>query len=598
MTPSRNRILDVLKEGFPRTAKDLACLASTGPSVVKGLYVAGALTKVALSPEPTVSDPDPNLKSVILSDTQAAAAKEVSSAVKTSGFSVSLLDGVPGSGKTEVYFEAIAEALRQGGQVVVMLPEIALSAQWLERFRIRFGTNPSVWHSDLTVSQRRHNWRAVAEGRARVVVGARSALFLPYLDLKLIIVDEEHDGAFKQEEGVIYNARDMAIVRAQLGQIPITLASATPSLETVINVSSGRYRGYELPVRHAGAKLPNIKAIDMIKSPPPRGQWLSPALTIAIKQTIAAGEQVLLFLNRRGYAPLTLCRTCGHRFQCPQCAAWLVEHRSAKRLQCHHCGFHITPPNGCPKCKAENSLVACGPGVERLAEEVKVLIPDIRMAIADSDNIKSPGAASKLVTRIENHEIDLIIGTQIIAKGYHFPLLTLVGVIDADLGLQGGDPRAAERTFQLLYQVAGRSGREGKPGRVMLQTYMPKHPVIQALLSGDKNQFIENEVKARREAMMPPFGRLVALIVSGPQEANVDYAAQALARSAPRDPNIIVLGPAPAPIALLRGQHRRRLLFKATKKTVVQPLIREWISQVKKYNKVRIQIDVDPMSFF
>jgi primosomal protein N' (replication factor Y) len=598
LTPARQRILDVLKDGPPRTASDLAHEAATGPGVVKGLYAAGALTKVSLSPHPIVSDPDPERKSVILSNVQATAAKKLSRAVKTSGYSVFLLDGVPGSGKTEVYFEAVAEALRQGGQVVVMLPEIALSAQWLKRFRIRFGTNPSLWHSGLTASQRRHNWRAVAEGRARVVVGARSALFLPYLDLKLIIVDEEHDGAFKQEEGVIYNARDMAVVRAQLGQIPITLASATPSLETIINVASGRYKGYELPVRHGGAKLPNIKAVNMIKSPPPRGKWLSPALTIAIKQTIAAGEQVLLFLNRRGYAPLTLCRTCGHRFQCPQCTAWLVEHRSSNRLECHHCGFHISPPNECPECKAENSLVACGPGVERLAEEIEALIPDIRMTIADSDNIQSPDAASDLVSRIEDHKIDLIIGTQLISKGYHFPLLTLVGVIDADLGLQGGDPRAAERTFQLLYQVAGRAGREEKPGRVMLQTYMPMHPVMQALLSGDKNQFIENETEARREAMMPPFGRLVALIVSGPMETNVDYAAQALARSAPRGPNITVLGPAPAPIALLRGRHRRRLLLKATKEIVVQPLIRQWISRAIKYNKVRIQIDVDPMSFF
>jgi primosomal protein N' (replication factor Y) len=598
MTPARKRILNVLKDGPPRTAKELASKAGTGSGVVKGMYESGALTKVFLTPEPIVCDPDPERKSIILSDAQALAAKGISNAVKSSGFSVSLLDGVPGSGKTEVYFEAVAEALRQGGQVVVMLPEIALSAQWLERFRIRFGTNPSVWHSDLTVGQRRHNWRAVAEGRARVVVGARSALFLPYLNLKLIVVDEEHDGAFKQEEGVIYNARDMAVVRAQLGQIPITLASATPSLETLINVSSGRYKGYQLPLRHAGAKLPNIRAVDMIKFPPPAGQWLSPALTNAIKHTIAVGEQVLLFLNRRGYAPLTLCRTCGHRFQCPQCTAWLVEHRSSNRLECHHCGFHISPPNECPECKAENSLVACGPGVERLAEEIEALIPDIRMTIADSDNIQSPDAASELVRRIEDHEIDLIIGTQIIAKGYHFPLLTLVGVVDADLGLQGGDPRAAERTFQLLYQVAGRAGREEKPGQVMLQTYMPMHPVMQALLSGDKNQFIENETKARREAMMPPFGRLVALIVSGPMESNVDYAAQALARSAPRNPNITVLGPAPAPIALLRGRHRRRLLLKATKETAVQPLIRQWISRVVKYNKVRIQIDVDPMSFF
>ncbi len=598
ITPARKRILEVLKDGAPRTAMDLARESLTGPSVIKGLYKAGALTQVALPHKPIFNNPDPDRKSVVLSDSQAIAATEISFAVKTSGFSVSLLDGVPGSGKTEVYFEAVAEALRQKGQVVVMLPEIALSAQWLDRFRIRFGSSPSVWHSNLTISQRRHNWRAVAEGQARVVVGARSALFLPFHNLKLIVIDEEHDGAFKQEEGVIYNARDMAVVRAQLGKIPIILASATPSLETVINVSSGRYKGFELSVRHAGAKLPDIKAIDMIKSPPQRGQWLSPSLTIAIKQTIAAGEQVLLFLNRRGYAPLTLCRNCGHRFQCPHCTAWLVEHRAAKHLQYHHCGFHISPPNECPECKAENSLVACGPGVERLAEEIKVLMPDIRVAIADSDNIQSPVAASKLLHRIGHHEIDLIIGTQIIAKGYHFPLLTLVGVIDADLGLQGGDPRAAERTFQLLYQVAGRAGREERPGQVMLQTYMPKHPVMQALLSGDKNQFIKNETKARREAMMPPFGRLVALIVSGPIETNVDYAAQALARSAPKDSNIIVLGPAPAPIALLRGRHRRRLLLKATKETPVQSLIKLWISRTVKYNKVRIQIDVDPMSFF
>ena len=598
MTPARQRIFDVLKDGPPHTAKDLAYEAATGPGVIKALCAVGALTKVFLSSKPIIDNPDPERKSVTLSDVQANVADKLSSAVKTSGFSVFLLDGVPGSGKTEVYFEAIAEALRQGGQVIVMLPEIALSAQWLERFRIRFGTNPSVWHSNLTASERRHNWRAIAEGRARVVVGARSALFLPYLDLKLIIVDEEHDGAFKQEEGVIYNARDMAVVRAQLGQIPIILASATPSLETIINVSNGRYKGYELPVRHGGAQLPNIKAVNMIKSPPPRGHWLSPVLTVAIKQTIASGEQVLLFLNRRGYAPLTLCRTCGHRFQCPQCTAWLVEHRSSSRLECHHCGFHISPPNECPECKAENSLVACGPGVERLAEEIETLMPDIRITIADSDNIQSPDAASNLVRQIEHHKIDLIIGTQLIAKGYHFPLLTLVGVIDADLGLQGGDLRAAERTFQLLYQVAGRAGREAKLGRVMLQTYMPMHPVMQALISGNKNQFITNEKEARREAMMPPFGRLVAIIVSGPMETNVDYTAQALAKSAPKGPNITVLGPAPAPIALLRGRHRRRLLLKATKEIVVQPLIRQWISRVVKYNKVRIQIDVDPLSFF
>ena len=598
ITPARQRILDVMTDGPPRTTTDIAREAATGPSVVKGLFEAGALTKVSLSPEPILANPDPARVGVELSEEQADAASHLMQAVHDRAFSVSLLDGVPGSGKTEVYFEAVAEALKMDGQVLVLLPEIALSAQWLARFQARFGTAPSVWHSDLTMAQRRHTWRAVSDGRAKVVVGARSALFLPFLDLKLIVVDEEHDGAFKQEEGVIYNARDMAVVRARLGNIPITLASATPSLETVVNVSAGRYTGYDLPVRHAGAALPDIKAVDMIKTPPPRGRWLSPQLAEAISETIAAGEQVLLFLNRRGYAPLTLCRTCGHRFQCPRCTAWLVEHRSAGRLQCHHCGFNILPPTECPECKTENSLVACGPGVERLAEEIELLLPDIRVSIAASDNIQSPKAAGTLIRQIEDHEIDLIIGTQIVAKGYHFPLLTLVGVIDADLGLQGGDPRAAERTFQLLYQVAGRAGRGDRPGRVLLQTYMPKHPVMKALLSGNKDQFIEMETKARQESMMPPFGRLVGLIVSGPDEQSVDYAAQALARSAPSGPNIHVLGPAPAPIALLRGRHRRRLLLKTSKETAVQPLVRQWLSRTERYKKVRIQIDVDPMSFF
>ncbi len=598
ITAARQRILELMADSPPRTATDIAREAATSPGVVKGLYDAGALTKVSLVAISAPDRPDPQRAGPVLSAEQASAAAQLVQAVRSSEYSVSLLDGVPGSGKTEVYFEAVAQALIEGGQVLVLLPEIALSAQWLERFRERFGAAPAVWHSDLTLAQRRNTWRDVITGQAKVVVGARSALFLPFENLKLIVVDEEHDGAFKQEEGVIYNARDMAVVRARLGNIPITLASATPSLESVVNAANGRYQLYGLPVRHAGAKLPDIKAIDMIKAPPPRGRWLSPRLADAIAETIGKGEQVLLFLNRRGYAPLTLCRTCGHRFQCPRCTAWLVEHRLAGRLQCHHCGFHITPPDKCPECQTENSLVACGPGVERLAEEIKTLIPDVRMTIAASDNIQSPRAAAELVRRIEDHEIDLIIGTQIVAKGYHFPLLTLVGVIDADLGLQGGDPRAAERTFQLLYQVSGRAGRGSKPGRVLIQTYMEKHPVMQALLSGDKETFIDIETKARRDAMMPPFGRLVSLIVSGTEEATVDQAALALARAAPTGKNLQVLGPAPAPFALLRGRHRRRLLLKTTKDIAVQPLVRQWLARAEHFKKVRVQVDVDPQSFF
>ncbi|MEK9726019.1 MAG: primosomal protein N', partial [Rhodospirillaceae bacterium] len=422
--------------------------------------------------------------------------------------------------------------------------------------------------------------------------------FLPFPDLGLIVVDEEHESAFKQEDGVIYNGRDMAVVRAQLGDIPIALVSATPSLETVVNAQGGRYAAIHLGVRHAGAVLPEIAAVDMLKTPPERGRWLSPPLIEAVTETLKAGEQALLFLNRRGYAPLTLCRKCGHRFQCPQCTAWLVEHRLAGRLQCHHCGFQTPPPEACPSCETADSLVACGPGVERLAEEVAQTFPDARTVIAASDNIHSPRAAAHLVAEIETHAVDIVIGTQIVAKGYHFPLLTLVGAVDADLGLQGGDLRAAERTYQLLYQVAGRAGRGAAPGRVLLQTYMAAHPVITALAAGDRDKFLAAERDAREATGMPPFGRLVALIVSGADEAAVDEGARALARTAPHNDKIRVLGPAPAPIALLRGRHRRRLLMKTARDVNVQTAVREWFRRARWPKKVRVQVDVDPYSFF
>jgi len=597
MTPTRKRVLEVLKEGPPRLANDLAREAATGSGVVKGLLESGALLKINLPGETPVPVPDPDHPAPELSPAQTEAADDLVAGVQNGEFKVTVLDGVPGSGKTEVYFQAVAEALRLGKQVLVLLPEIALSAQWLARFENRFGVEPGVWHSDLTMGQRRRTWRAVIEGRVPVVVGARSALFLPYKNLGLIVIDEEHESAFKQEDGVIYNGRDMGVVRAHLGNIPAVLASATPSLESVVNSDSGRYGLLHLPNRHGGAGLPDIELVDMLKAPPPRGRWLSPALAEAMTKTVANGEQVLLFLNRRGYAPLTLCRTCGYRFQCPRCTSWLVEHRLHARLQCHHCGFNIPLIDKCPECETENSLAACGPGVERLAEEVELLLPDIRIAIAASDNIASPRAAAELVRRIEDHEIDVIIGTQIVAKGYHFPLLTLVGVVDGDLGLQGGDLRAAERTYQLLYQVAGRAGREEKPGRVVVQTFMAKHPVMAAILSGDKTQFIEAETEARKQISMPPFGRLVALIVSGVNEMAVDDTARQLSRTAPNSTGVQVLGPAPAPFALLRGRHRRRLLLKASKDTQVQPMIRQWLAKTDWPNTVRVQVDVDPMSF-
>ncbi len=597
MTPARRRVLSVAADGLARTATELAREAATGTGVVGKLLGAGGLIEVQIPAAPAPAHPDPERPGPSLSAEQAQAAKQLAAAASAGRYSATLLEGVPGSGKTEVYFQAVAAALKRGRQVLVMLPEIALSAQWLARFFGRFGAPPVEWHSDLSPGQRRLAWRAVAEGRAKVVVGARSALHLPFPDLGLIVVDEEHDASYKQEDGVIYNARDMAVARACLGDIPVVLASATPSLETVVNAGSGRYRQLVLADRHAGAEMPEIDVIDMLADKPAPGRWLSPALERQLKETLAAGEQTMLFLNRRGYAPLTLCRTCGHRFQCPRCTSWLVEHRRAGQLQCHHCGFKIASPERCPQCEAEDSLVACGPGVERLAEEVAATFSGVRVELAASDTITSPRAAAKLVRRIEEHETDLIIGTQIIAKGYHFPLLTTVGVVDADLGLSGGDLRATERTYQLLYQVAGRAGRGTRPGRVLLQTYMAEHPVMAALTSGKRAQFLETEARARKVAQMPPFGRLVALIVSGRDEGAVDETARTLGRTAPGNEGVQVLGPAPAPLALLRGRHRRRLLMKAPKDINVQVIVRHWLGRSRWPSRVRVQVDVDPYSF-
>ena len=565
--------------------------------MVKGLADAGVLASVKVHPDNDWPQPNPAREGVTLSDAQRAAADNLCAGAGK-GFAVTLIDGVPGSGKTEVYFEAVAKALADGKQILVMLPEIALGAQWLARFRDRFGTEPAMWHSELTGARRRDTWRAVAEGKVRVVVGARSALFLPFRELGLIVVDEEHDGSFKQEDGVVYHARDMAVVRAQLEDIPAVLVSATPSLESVTNVKRERYGEVTLPARHGGADLAGIAVVDMRKEGPARGHWLSPKLAEALAETFEAGDQAMLFLNRRGYAPLTLCRTCGHRLQCPRCTAWLVEHRLVGRLQCHHCGFQTKPPEQCPNCEDKESMVPCGPGVERLAEEIQLLFPEARTVIAASDMVHGPKQAAELVRLIEEKEIDLVIGTQIVAKGYHFPGLTLVGVVDADLGLSGGEFRAAEKTFQLLFQVAGRAGRGDRPGRVYLQTYMPDHNVMKALAAGDRDAFIDAESQAREQAHMPPFGRLVALVVSGRDEAAVDGVAAGLARTAPRNEGIRVLGPAPAPMALLRGRHRRRLLLSAPKGVAPQGLVRDWIERTPIAKKVRVQVDVDPVSFF
>lgn len=597
LTDHRRRVLAALAERQPRSGSELMLVANVSSGVIRAMADAGLLTPGILPSTPPFARPDPDYPGPTLSPGQEGAAAALRAAVAALEFSVTLLDGVTGSGKTEVYLEGVAECLRRGRQALVLLPEIALSSQWLERFRRRFGVAPAVWHSDLTPRIRRTTWREVAAGRALVVVGARSALFLPFPDLGLVVVDEEHETAFKQEEGVIYHARDMAIVRARLCEAPAVLVSATPSLETVVNVEAGRYRHLHLSQRHAGATLPEVALIDLRETPAARGKFLSPPLIEAISATLARGEQAMLFLNRRGYAPLTLCRHCGHRMQCPNCTAWLVEHRARRELQCHHCGHTIPIPAKCPACEAEHSLTPVGPGVERITEECHATFPSARLLVMASDTLPGPHAAAEAARAIEAREIDLIVGTQIIAKGWHFPHLTLVGVVDADLGLAGADLRAAERTVQLLHQVAGRAGRAEAPGRVLLQTFAPEHPVMQALLRGDLATFMEREAAQRRPGHWPPYGRLAALIVSANSAAAADTAARDLGRAAPHGDGIVVLGPAPAPLAILRGRHRRRLLLKTRRDIAVQPLLRSWLESVSIANTVRVDVDVDPISF-
>jgi primosomal protein N' (replication factor Y) len=595
MTPQREKALAAL-EGRQGTIRELADHAGVSDAVLRGLVTARALEAVAVDADRPIQRPDPDHQPPNLNDDQRGAAASLAAAIGK-GFDPVLLDGVTGSGKTEVYFEAIAQCLRQGKQTLVLLPEIALTEPFLKRFEARFGCPPTAWHSDLRSSQRRRNWRGIASGEAQVTVGARSALFLPYPNLGLIVVDEAHEPSFKQEDGVQYHARDTAVMRAKFEDIPAILSSATPAIESRHMAELGRYREVSLPQRFAGASLPEIRTINLTQEPPPRGRWLAPQLVAELEANIERGEQSLLFLNRRGFAPLTLCRHCGHRFQCPNCTAWMVEHRLMHRLACHHCGHVMPPPAKCPECGTEDSLVACGPGVERIADEVAELFPDARTAIVTSDTIWSPLRAAEFVGAMEAGAIDIVIGTQLVTKGYHFPNLTLVGVVDADLGLSGGDLRAAERSFQQIQQVAGRAGRADKPGRVLVQTHDPDAPVIAALVKGDAPGFYAAETEARREAAMPPFGRLAAIVVSAEEASEAEAVARRIGHAAPEVEGMAVFGPAPAPLAMLRGRHRQRLLIHARRSLDVQDVIRDWLAELEWSPKIRVSVDVDPYSF-
>ena len=576
----------------------LAQAAGVSSSVVDGLVRLGCFDTVTVEPQPMLPEPDPHHVEPTLSDEQGAAADALCALVERDAFAPALLDGVTGSGKTETYFEAVAAAFERGRQVLILLPEIALTASFLARFERRFGAPPAEWHSDVAPKQREKVWRQVGTGEVRIVVGARSALFLPFKELGLIVVDEEHEAAYKQEDRVFYNARDMAVVRASVGRHAVVLASATPSLETRINAETGRYAHVKLTERYSDAVLPDLAVIDMRKHPPPRGRFIAPPLVSHIAENIERGQQSLLFLNRRGYAPLTLCRVCGHRFECDQCSAWLVEHRFRRILQCHHCGNGQPTPEACPHCGALDHLVPCGPGVERIAEEVVGLFPDARVLILSSDMAGGTARLRAELEAIADSQVDIVIGTQLVAKGHNFPAMTFVGVIDADLGLANGDPRAAERTFQMLSQVTGRAGRAGGRSVGLLQSYSPDHPVIQAIAAGDADAFYEREADSRRFNGLPPYGRLASIIVSGTDKAEVEAYAREVRLAAPIRDDLVVFGPAEAPMVLVRGRFRYRLLVHAKRKTDLQAFLRQWLQNAPpERGPLRLQVDVDPQTF-
>ncbi|WP_299502768.1 primosomal protein N' [uncultured Roseobacter sp.] len=602
MTAARRKVLEALSAygDLSFTLKELAEMAGVGTSVVKGLVAQNAVAEEDSPRDLPFARLDPALPGKELTADQAAGAAQLEAAVTGGRYGTTLLRGVTGSGKTEVYLEAVAAALRAGRQALVLLPEIALTAEFLTRVEERFGAKPAEWHSGATMTERRRIWRMVGQGDAQLVIGARSALFLPFQNLGLIVVDEEHDTSYKQEEGVLYNARDMAVLRASICGAQVVLASATPSLESWANAEAGKYRRLELTSRFGPAVMPQMRAIDMRAEALPSDRWVSKELQDAVTSRLEKGEQSLLFINRRGYAPITLCRACGHQIGCDHCDARMVEHRFLKRLVCHQCGETKPMPDVCPACEVEGRLAAVGPGVERLGEEAAALFPEAKIATLSSDMYGSARALKAEIEGIAEGAADVIIGTQLVAKGHNFPKLTLVGVIDADLGLQGSDLRAAERTFQLMRQVAGRAGRAEKPGTALLQTYQPEHPVIRAILAGDEDRFWAAEAREREVAGVPPYGRMAGIILSGPDVAKVFDAGNQLARQdGPlRAIGAQVFGPAPAPIARVRGRHRVRLLVKAEKSAPLQDALAKWVGQLRIKGDLRLAVDIDPQSFY
>ena len=612
MTAPRQAVADAFasNDNDAMSANDIVNIAHVSPAVVRTMIKNEILRPADVR---TVQHENRfiyqyhDMGNVVLNDEQTAAATQIGDAIARGGFSVFLLDGITGSGKTQVYFDAALRAYNAGKSVLLMMPEIALTAQFMSRFESRFGAPPVVWHSNLTAARRREIWRGVLAGEIKVVVGTRSALFLPWQNLGLIVVDEEHDTSYKQEDMGNYHARDMAILRASIAGFPVVLASATPSAETLENVATGKYHGLKLTSRFGGATLPKIETIDLRENRPDTYKTsnaddapeiagaLSAPLCDAIADTLNNHQQIMLFINRRGFAPIVQCKKCGWTATCPDCSVGMTYHKRIGKLLCHMCGRTEPLPDKCANCGGDVSMR--GIGIEKIQEEVLARFPNTRTAIVSSDTIASRQSLERIVSKMESGEIDIIIGTQILAKGHHFPNLTLVGVVDSDMGLFGTDFRAAEHTFQQLFQVAGRAGRGAISGRVLLQTYQPDHPVLNAICAGNRDEFMETDMAGRKLAKMPPFGQLIAVVVEGARESILQKYCAELAAAAPNINGGRIMGPVPAQIYQIRNWYRMRFLVSGDVRAKLQPIVANWLSRVKQPANIRVKIDVNPVNF-
>ncbi len=607
ITQNRQAIMDAFasNDNDPMTVADIQNIARVSPSVVRTMIKNGGLIPGAQREKniDTCIFTYQDLGNIKLNEQQQNAADAIGESIESGGFSVYLLDGITGSGKTQVYFDSAWRAYSQGKSVLLMMPEIALTAQFMSRFESRFGAPPVVWHSNLTAARRREIWRGVLNGKIKIIVGTRSALFLPWQDLGLVVIDEEHDTSYKQEDMGNYHARDMAILRAKISGFPVVLASATPSAETLENVNIGKYKSLRLTSRYGGAQLPEITTIDLRENRPTsymigdveQTGYLSPLLCDALSETLAQGHQAMLFINRRGFAPIVQCKKCGWTATCQECSVGMTYHKRIGKLLCHMCGRTAPLSKVCPDCGCDVSMR--GIGLEKIQEEVTARFPNVRTALVSSDVITSRQVLERLVKQLEDGEIDIVIGTQILAKGHHFPNLTLVGIVDSDMGLFGTDFRAAEHTFQQLFQVAGRAGRGKYAGRVLLQTYQPTHPVLTAICSGDRDGFMRTDMMGRKAAQMPPYGMLIAIIIEGQKEAVLQKYCQDLATAAPILHGAKIMGPITAQIYQIRNWYRMRFLVAGGTNMALQPVIERWISKVKQPVNIRVKIDVNPINF-